>query len=179
MLESFLQTETLIHGTSEQLQYHDCMTMADLNISNSSVSKTVQQRYESKLVYFLSFVDDVTALYTSIFYPGWKLMFENDFERNGRRVYREHYDQVRTQAREGNHELLEYQVGDGWESLCDYLEMPVPEQSFPTGNEIKSFHEATEDLDRSRMWAVASKAAFLGVGCAVAFMLASRHMSKR
>lgn len=79
---------------------------------------------------------------------------------------------VRVKAREGSRQLLEYEVGDGWGPLCEFLEVPVPEKSFPKGNDQASFHAAVSELDRSRTWLVASKATLLGAGCAVVLTLA-------
>jgi hypothetical protein len=143
--------------------------MAD---DNSSVSQTIEQRYANKLVYCLSLVDDVTALWTSVFYPGWKVLFKDNFERNGRRVYLEHYRKVQAQARDGNHQLLDYQVGDGWKPLCEFLGLPVPEQSFPKGNDQASFHASARALDWSRTWAVTWKVVLLSAGCVTATTLA-------
>jgi len=35
--------------------------------------------------------------------------------------------------------LLEYQVKDGWEPLCNFLDMPVPDIAFPRVNDTASF----------------------------------------
>lgn len=35
--------------------------------------------------------------------------------------------------------LLVFGVGDGWEPLCDFLGVPVPDQAFPRGNSVAEF----------------------------------------
>jgi hypothetical protein len=39
--------------------------------------------------------------------------------------------------------LLEYEVGEGWERLCDFLGVPVPEQEFPRLNDAATFQDRT------------------------------------
>lgn len=54
-----------------------------------------------------------------------KYCWDNDFEKNGRELFRKHNTLVRTKA-EGR-KLLEYHRGDGWEPLCQFLNLPIPE----------------------------------------------------
>lgn len=35
--------------------------------------------------------------------------------------------------------LLVFEVGEGWERLCQFLDVPVPEGPFPRVNESKAF----------------------------------------
>jgi hypothetical protein len=41
--------------------------------------------------------------------------------------------------------LLVWSVGDGWEPLCDFLEVPVPDTPFPHLNDSKGFAERIID----------------------------------
>lgn len=45
--------------------------------------------------------------------------------------------------------LLVYEVGDGWEPLCRFLDVPVPERSFPSSNSTEEFR-AHFKLDASK-----------------------------
>ena len=36
--------------------------------------------------------------------------------------------------------LLTYNVGDGWEPLCSFLEVPIPRQAFPHTNSSHEFN---------------------------------------
>ena len=58
--------------------------------------------------------------------------YSGDFERNGKRVFQEHYEMVRSLVPKEN--LLEYQVQDGWAPLCQFLGAGVPLGLFPNGN---------------------------------------------
>jgi hypothetical protein len=55
------------------------------------------------------------------------------------RVFTEHNDEVRRTVEPER--LLEYEVGQGWQPLCDFLGTPVPEQPFPRLNDAASFRE--------------------------------------
>ena len=44
-------------------------------------------------------------------------------------------------------QLLEYDVRDGWKPLCDFLDVPVPNEPFPRENDS----EATRDLYMGQM----------------------------
>ena len=41
--------------------------------------------------------------------------------------------------------LLVWSVADGWEPLCEFLELPVPDQPFPRVNDSKQFSERIID----------------------------------
>ncbi|KAK5188612.1 hypothetical protein LTR96_011298 [Exophiala xenobiotica] len=65
--------------------------------------------------------------------------FRGDFKTFGKQVYYEHYSMVRKLVPKYN--LLEYDVEDGWEPLCKFLDVPIPDVPFPKGN-------CKRDLDR-------------------------------
>ncbi|NKB56511.1 MAG: sulfotransferase family protein [Alphaproteobacteria bacterium] len=55
------------------------------------------------------------------------------------KVYRDHIAEVqRTIAPE---RLLTYNVAEGWEPLCAFLDLPVPDEPFPLTNTTKDFQE--------------------------------------
>ncbi|KAI9044543.1 uncharacterized protein KD926_000454 [Aspergillus affinis] len=59
------------------------------------------------------------------------------------KVYLEHYELVRRIT--PPEQLLEYELGSGWEPLCEFLGKPVPDEPFPRINDReslkKSFHQ--------------------------------------
>lgn len=69
----------------------------------------------------------------------WENLFDNNFEQNGRRVYMEHYDLIKSLVSKEN--LLIFNVHNGWEPLCQFLGHPVPAIDFPKGNDIDTFHK--------------------------------------
>ena len=52
---------------------------------------------------------------------------------------RSHNEQV--QARGPAERLLVWEVGEGWEPLCEFLDAPVPERPLPHANERDAFVE--------------------------------------
>ncbi|KAG5797187.1 hypothetical protein H9Q69_003796 [Fusarium xylarioides] len=54
-----------------------------------------------------------------------KFCWDNDFEKNGVDLFRRHNEQVRLATKK--RKFLEFAVGDSWEPLCAFLEVPVPE----------------------------------------------------
>lgn len=57
-----------------------------------------------------------------------KLLYDNDFDRNGKDSLKRHYDLVRSLVPPEN--LLEYHVSQGWDPLCRFLGCTVPATSF-------------------------------------------------
>lgn len=74
--------------------------------------------------------------------------------------------------------LLEWEVQDGWEPLCEFLGKEVPRQDFPSSNNPKGFDMRVGRLlgscqrraDRNMLITAASAAALLFAGIRVARM---------
>jgi hypothetical protein len=66
-------------------------------------------------------------------------IFDNRLsERNhATRVFRKHITEVQSVIPAGR--LLTFDLRDGWEPLCDFLEVDVPELPFPKTNSSKEF----------------------------------------
>lgn len=63
-----------------------------------------------------------------------KYCWDDDFAKNGRDFFREHNAKVRRLA-EGRR-FLEYQSEEGWGPLCEFLDVPVPENKpFPRADD--------------------------------------------
>ena len=58
-----------------------------------------------------------------------ELLWEDDFPKYGRRCFRNHNDTVRNLPLKTP--LLEYKVGEGWEPLCKFLGVDVPDVAYP------------------------------------------------
>ena len=53
-------------------------------------------------------------------------------------VYNEHIRKVEEQVPAGS--LLKYTITEGWQPLCSFLDVPIPDQPFPKSNDRQSFH---------------------------------------
>ncbi|KAK7062393.1 hypothetical protein R3P38DRAFT_3167382 [Favolaschia claudopus] len=75
----------------------------------------------------------------------WRLAFlamfgtTNVTEEVAKKRYLEYYDEVRSFVPADR--LLEYRVGEGWESLCQFLEKDVPSEPFPKTNDTQAFQD--------------------------------------
>jgi len=65
-------------------------------------------------------------------------------------AYEKHNAEVR--ARVPIERLLEWQVSDGWEPLCERLGVPVPDEPFPRLNTIDDYRAHVDRLPRRRSW---------------------------
>ncbi|KAK6981489.1 P-loop containing nucleoside triphosphate hydrolase protein [Favolaschia claudopus] len=68
----------------------------------------------------------------------------NVTEEVAKKRYLEYYDEVRSFVPADR--LLEYRVGEGWESLCQFLEKGVPTEPFPKTNDTKTFQNHMKRL---------------------------------
>jgi hypothetical protein len=50
----------------------------------------------------------------------------------------------------GSDRLLTYELGSGWEPLCRFLELDIPSDPYPSGNESAIFHAKDENLGNKR-----------------------------
>ena len=76
--------------------------------------------------------------------------------RNAKQVYKDHYDHIR--ASFSPERMLNYELGSGWQSLCDFLGEPVPTAPFPHVNEQNELKRrvaaATQQTLRGAYWAI-------------------------
>lgn len=101
---------------------------------------TIRNSMTSPLLWAMSFFDvDVIGKWSPMTRALFKGVFDDDFERNARNVFRDQYESVR--ALVPKDQLLEYQVGEGWDRLCDFLDVPVPQFAYPHTNEAAAFRE--------------------------------------
>lgn len=69
----------------------------------------------------------------------WDGTFEGRFEDRDRaiEIFNEHNEAVRREISADR--LLEFEVGQGWEPLCAFLGVPVPDEDFPRSNDRQEF----------------------------------------
>ena len=64
------------------------------------------------------------------------LCWDDDFDANGRKFWREYNRQVRALANPDA--LLVYKLGEGWDRLCAFLGKTIPEVEYPNNDEARS-----------------------------------------
>ena len=57
---------------------------------------------------------------------------------------------ARVQAAFGPDRLLTYELGSGWQPLCDFLDLPVPDQEYPRSNDKGEFETRMEETEGQR-----------------------------
>jgi hypothetical protein len=83
-----------------------------------------------------------------------KAVWQGDFKGRfadkafAREVFENHHREVK--RRIPAHQLLEYQVNAGWEPLCRFLDVPVPDQPFPRVNEQQAFGRKRKQVLRGK-----------------------------
>lgn len=69
----------------------------------------------------------------------WNGIFLGDFENEERmkQIFLSHIEEVKEKYKD---RLLVFNAGDGWESLCNFLDKPVPSEPYPHSNKGEDFH---------------------------------------
>ncbi|KAE8158554.1 P-loop containing nucleoside triphosphate hydrolase protein [Aspergillus tamarii] len=118
------------------------LTYRDVDEWHQSVRRTVHCLVSSRLWAVAARIARALGLQSfwiqSTWHKIWEGFFEGDFETNGRRAFREHYELIK-QLVPARH-LLIFHVREGWEPLCEFLGQPVPSTPFPHVNGIQSYH---------------------------------------
>ncbi|KAI9719836.1 MAG: hypothetical protein M1828_006057 [Chrysothrix sp. TS-e1954] len=101
---------------------------------------TIRNSMTSPLLYLMGFFDtEVMGKWTPMTRALFKGVFDNDFEKNGIQVYQDQYNLVRSIVPKDR--LLDYQVGEGWDRVCEFLEVPKPSVPYPNTNEAAAFRD--------------------------------------
>eukprot|EP01113_Clastostelium_recurvatum_P038622 TRINITY_DN579_c0_g1_i2.p1 TRINITY_DN579_c0_g1~~TRINITY_DN579_c0_g1_i2.p1 ORF type:complete len:266 (-),score=43.97 TRINITY_DN579_c0_g1_i2:216-965(-) len=98
----------------------------------------------------------------------WEGTFHGRFEDKeyARKVYLAHVEEVKRVVPAG--QLLVFNVRQGWEPLCKFLEKPIPSQPFPNTNDTKQFQAR---ISRMKMVCAAMWALPVVIGAGVAYYL--------
>lgn len=97
-------------------------------------------------------------------------LFRGDFEKIAESTYVQHYENLEAIMRRDEREWLDWSVEDGWyespiltqsslrsgadslnrQPLCSFLNVPVPNESFPSGNVAADFAPKLAEIDAAR-----------------------------
>lgn len=91
-----------------------------------------------------SYDDPAEAVAHSFVDKMWKEMFKGNFTENASEVWHKHHEMVRNLVPKEN--LLEYSVKEGWNPLCEFLNVPVPNEPFPRLNDPEAFAEKAKQI---------------------------------
>ena len=115
------------------------LSMRDTDSWYDSMIKTVVLMQRSKVLDCLQPFDSVLlGHFIPMMKIPWSAWLEGkEFEQIGKQKFRAQYELVRRMV--SKERLLEYRVGEGWERLCEFLDVPVPDYDFPLANEQEAF----------------------------------------
>ena len=113
-----------------------------------SVNSAILENINSPKTKILGLLTSLTRSPNRWTRPVWKRVFsdyyDGNFEKNGKRVFQEHYDMVRDLVPADR--LLEYRVEEGWLPLCEFLEKDCPDIAFPNGNNKQDLEARIQGL---------------------------------
>lgn len=147
------------------------LTSRDVDAWYNSVASTINWRTQDRVLYILSFLDWGYWHYAPMAYIQWDRFFRGSFEANAKTVFAAHNDQVRSLV--PPERLLEYDVRQGWEPLCKFLNVPVPDTPFPSGNNQEDFHASCRAKDKIKAMRAAGYAGAMVAGlaaCGIAWL---------
>ena len=134
---------------------------------------TIRQSMTSPLLHFIGYFDtEVMGKWTPMTRALFNGFFDFDFEKNGRQVFEQQYARVRELVPKEN--LLEFELGDGWDKLCPFLEVDAPEVGYPRVNEATAFKDRNAlrfrlAVQRGLPRIIATTTAVVGIMSATAF----------
>lgn len=126
------------------------LTTRDVDSWHASTMKTVYWRVCDWELRWLSHFSWAASMYYPMLKKFFDTFFEGDFEKRGKDVFLRHYDEVRSLV--PKERLLEFNVRDGWEPLCDFLDERIPYgQKFPNVNDTNNFFTRSRRRNHMQM----------------------------
>ncbi|RDW92234.1 hypothetical protein BP5796_01628 [Coleophoma crateriformis] len=129
------------------------LTTRDVDSWHASTMKTVYWRVMDPELRWLQYFSWAAGLYYPMLKKFFDEFFKGDFPNQGKRIFVEHYDHVRSLVPKDR--LLEFSIKDGWDPLCNFLEVPVPSEKFPHVNDNNDFIARSQRRNRNQMKNVA------------------------
>lgn len=114
--------------------------------SHGATVETLKGNWMLRAVCFLGWYLRTHSRYAfGVFKKGMYHMFDGeDFQTHGKRKFEEHNERIRSLVPKDK--LLELHLGDGWDPLCKFLDIPRPEVDYPTGNTIARVNKKFEKV---------------------------------
>ncbi|TKA80326.1 hypothetical protein B0A55_02223 [Friedmanniomyces simplex] len=156
------------------------LTTRNVDSWYASTMRTVHWRATEPGLQLAAKVDWAASMYQPMVSKFWTCFWEGDFEKNGKRRFDEYYAEVRQLV--PKHNLLEYNISEGWQPLCDFLEAPIPEgQSFPRTNSLDDFVERCRRRNRMQLLNAAFRCVVFSctLGAIAASLLSSTSTFRR
>ncbi|KAG4435468.1 hypothetical protein IFR05_009040 [Cadophora sp. M221] len=148
------------------------LTNRDVDSWHASTMRTVFWRVSDPELKYLHHFSWAAGMYYPMLKKFFDTFFRGDFEHQGKEVFINHYNEVRSLVPKEN--LLEFRVQDGWEPLCKFLGQPVPMGSkFPNTNDNRDFVSRSRRRNRMQMLNVGVRFLEIAVLVAICAFLVS------
>ncbi len=144
------------------------LTTREANSWHKSMSKSLLQARWYWMHEVLQYFDWITALVHPLRKKYWQCLFEDDFETNGKAAMQDHYAEVRNIARNEGRDILEMGLSDGWDPLCNYLQVDTPSFPYPRMNDGENWTLKMKERARLRAKAAAIRFAKIALPLTVA-----------
>lgn len=95
--------------------------------------------------------------------------YHGHIRRTAKWRYREHVAMVQGMCRSQGRQILEWSVADGWQPLCKFLEKPIPDHDFPSGNASPELMKRVGEIQQ-RQGEIANRNAALTATVSVGFV---------
>ena len=139
------------------------LTNRDIDAWHKSCENTLLQARTYWFHSILQYFDWVTGLVHPMRVKFWQCLFGDNFEANGKAAMQAHYAEIRRLAKSEDRKILEFNLGDEWEPLCDFLGVDAPNMPYPRENEGGNWILKMQERARMRAKAAASKFFRLGI----------------
>ncbi|KAJ5785498.1 uncharacterized protein N7503_010710 [Penicillium pulvis] len=120
------------------------LTVRDVNEWQASVRKSMLRQVDDPLALPMLLLDHILFMpwrwVRPVFLKSRRVLWGNDFEKNGKKAFEDHYKKI--QAIVPPEKLLLYHVKEGWEPLCKFLDVPIPERPMMKTNNFRVFNQA-------------------------------------
>lgn len=117
----------------------------------NTIYQVVEPQTEQKFFKSLKLPDspktrDLERVFRLVEQELWQSDFQGKFadKQYAIKVFNQHIEEVKQNV--PSKRLLVYQITEGWESLCRFLDVPVPNQIFPRLNERATFKQRVRQL---------------------------------
>lgn len=78
-------------------------------------------------------------------------LWGDDFLANGRKAFRQHNRAVLEAAADQGRKVLVFDPSQGWESLCEFLQKPVPAVAYPCKDMWASYKAMVKEVEAGRL----------------------------
>ena len=155
------------------------LTNRDVHSWHASTLQTVYWRVTDPELRWLQYVSWGAGCYYPMLKKFFDCFFEGDFVGRGKEIYLRHYEEVRSLV--PKEDLLEFQVKDGWEPLCEFLGHAVPYgRKFPFVNDNADFVSRSKRRNKMQMANVVLSfllSALVMVAFSIVFVVAIRILA--